>query len=173
MVFDQVHSAPSRRNQEGMHMHVFQEIPTVALSSIQPVPGWRKFLEDGRDFLATAAAAYAGRKKVFTPEILYNIIAMAIEKFVMAALMRQGTMPCNHTMADLVEAVEEILPGVLGEIREGLLHLDTYQDICDPDDFALNPPDMEDIPGMLDLAGRLQSMVENRPAHGDAYRVQV
>jgi hypothetical protein len=145
-----------------LNMHDFHEAPLTSLSSIQPIQGWHDFLQEGRGYLSTATAAYARRKKIFTPEILYNIIAMAIEKFVMASLMRHGTMPYNHTMADLVEAMEQIFPDALSEIREGILNLDKYQDICDPYEFTLMAPDMNDIPGMLDLAGRLQNMVENQ-----------
>lgn len=86
---------------------------------------------------------------------------MAVEKFVMAALMRHGTMPYNHTMADLVEAMEETFPGALADIREGLLHLDTYQDICDPWEFTIIEPTMDDIQAMLDLAEKLRELVRN------------
>jgi hypothetical protein len=85
---------------------------------------------------------------------------MAIEKHVMAALMRHGTLPYNHTMADLVEAMERTFPHSLDDIREGLLNLDTYQDICDPYDCVIRAPGREEIPGMLDLAKRLQQLVE-------------
>lgn len=131
------------------------------LKTVRPIDGWERFLSDGRAFLKTAAAAHGGRRKAFTPEILYNIIAMAIEKFVMAALMRQGTMPYNHTMADLVEAMEETFPGVMDEVRERLLHLGTYQDICDLDGFRITPPDMDEIPAMLALAHEMQALVNH------------
>ena len=117
-------------------------------------------MNDGDGYLKTARAAFVSRREIFTPEILYNIIAMAIEKFVMAALMREGTMPYNHTMRDLVEAMEEIFPETIAEIKEGLLNLDKYQDICDPYDFAIIQPERNEIPFMLKLAYRLQELVK-------------
>ena len=86
---------------------------------------------------------------------------MAIEKFVMAALMRHGTLPYNHTMADLVESMEETFPGAIADIREGLLRLDSYQDICDPYEFTIVEIAMDEIPAMLDLAEKLQQLVIN------------
>ncbi len=124
---------------------------------MQPIQGWEEYLQDGKAFLKTATAAYAGNKEAFTPEILYNIIAMGIEKFVMAALMRQGKMPYNHTMKDLVEALDEAFPGAINGIREGLLHLDGFQEICDLEGFSITPPDMKEIPVMLELAAKMQA----------------
>ena len=73
---------------------------------------------------------------------------MAIEKFVMAALMSHGAMPYNHTMADLVEALEETFPGAVATIRDGLLQLDKYQEICDLEGFSIRPPEMKKIPSI-------------------------
>lgn len=143
--------------------------PNFSLSSLkaaQPIGGWEDFWRDGNAFFATASSAHAARKKAFTPEILYNIIAMAIEKFVMTALMRHGTMPYNHTMKDLVEAMDEVFPGVMADMREGLLNLDRYQEICALDSFNIAGPDMAEIPAMLDLAGRLQALVAKNFAPG-------
>lgn len=141
-----------------------EPIPNFTLANlkkVQPIQGWDGFLLEGRAFLKTATAAHAGRRKAFTPEILYNIIAMAIEKFVMAALMHRGTMPYNHTMNDLVEAMEETFPGVMEGVRERLLHFGTYQDICDLDGFRIIPPGMEEIPAMIDLAYEMQTLVDH------------
>ena len=126
----------------------------------QPIEGWEEFLHEGAAYLKTAHGAYAKERKVFTPEILYNVIAMAIEKFAMAALMRYGALPCNHTMGDLVEAMENTFPGALADIREDILGMDRYQEICDVEAFTIRPPERDRIPGMLDVATRLQSLVQ-------------
>ncbi|MBI4793000.1 MAG: hypothetical protein HY789_09835, partial [Deltaproteobacteria bacterium] len=86
--------------------------------------GWEEYLHEGDQYLTTARRAFANQRQVFTAEILYNVIAMAIEKLVMGALMQSGNLPYNHTMRDLAEAMEERFPGRLGDIRERLLVLD-------------------------------------------------
>jgi len=132
---------------------------TMKFASAQPIGGWEDFLKHGEGFLRTASGAYKKQKKVFTSEILYNIIAMAIEKFVMAALMRHGALPYNHTMKDLVEAMDETFPAAIDDLREGLLKMDQYQEICDLDGFRITPPEMKEIQGMLEMAQKLQGMV--------------
>nr|MBF0222204.1 hypothetical protein [Desulfobulbaceae bacterium] len=129
------------------------------IKAAQPISGWQEFLVEGQGFLHTASAAVEKSRKVFTPEILYNIIAMAIEKFVMAALMKHGTMPYNHTMQDLVEAMDTTFPHAIDELRDGLLKMGEYQDICDLDGFRITPPEMEDIPAMLAMAHTLKGLV--------------
>jgi len=128
----------------------------LELKPIAPIQGWEDFLRHGREYLKTASMAYVKRQHVFTSEILYNLAAMAIEKFVMAALMRHGAMPDNHTMADLVKAMDENFPGAVTDIQAELLQLDTYQEICDPDGFSITSPGMEKIAAMLEVARKIQ-----------------
>jgi hypothetical protein len=130
------------------------------LQSLKPISGWEEFLHHGEGYLKTALAAHQKNIQAFTPEILYNLVAMAIEKFVMAALMRHGAMPYNHTLADLVEAMEETFPGQLADLGDKLLALDKYQEICDLDGFKISPPKPEEIPAMLDIAEKLQQLVQ-------------
>ncbi len=124
----------------------------------QAIDGWEDFLHEGEAYLKTAQGAHAKNRKVFTPEILYNIIAMAIEKFIMAALMKYGALPYNHTMGDLVEAMEATFPSTLGDIREKLLALDRYQEICDVDAFMIRPPRADEIAGMLEIGAAVQAL---------------
>ena len=138
----------------------------VSPPPILPIRGWEEFLADGQGYLRTASRAFAGDREAFTPEILYNLVAMAIEKFVMAGLMFRGALPCNHTMADLVEAMEESFPHVAPEIREELLRLDAYQDICDPYHVVITAPARDEIPQMLALATKLKQLVANEITGG-------
>ena len=129
---------------------------------MEPITGWETFFKEGNDYLRGAEGGFKKRKAVFTAEILYNMIAMAIEKFVMAALMKKGAMPANHTMADLVEALEFSYPGVVDSFREELLRMDGYQEICDLDTYTIAPPAIESIPGMLQLAGQVRALTASR-----------
>lgn len=132
------------------------------LHELRPVKGWEEYFRHGEGFLNTAAQAQRKGVQAFTPEILYNLIAMAVEKFIMAALMRHGELPYNHTMADLVAAMEQVFPGRMGDIGEGLLKMDQYQDICSLDGFKISPPMMEEIPAMLELAEKLRQIVREK-----------
>ncbi len=128
----------------------------------EPIKGWEDFFREGEDYLKAAKGAFLRHKESFTPEILFNIIAMAIEKFIMAALMRHGALPYNHTMTDLVEAMEEVFPDGVKSFRQGLLDLDKFQEICDVDAFRITPPALEEIPEMLELAHGLRNLAYSK-----------
>lgn len=130
-----------------------------------PITGWQEFLAEGNQFLLTASKAYVKRKQAFTPEILYNLIAMAIEKLLMAILMKSGNLPYNHTMHDLVESMDDFVPGRLDHLADRLKALDAYQEICALDSFTIRPPAMADIGAMLELAAQVQSLTLDYAAH--------
>ena len=123
-----------------------------------PIAGWQQFLGEGNEFLATASKAFALERKAFTPEILYNLVAMAIEKLIMAMLMKSGNLPYNHTMHDLVDSMNDFLPGELMNLGDELKALDAYQEICDVESYSINPPAMAEVAMMLELAGAVQTL---------------
>jgi len=129
---------------------------------IEPIQGWQDFLAEGEDFLAASLNAYSKQSTKFTPDILYNITCMAIEKFIMAALMKHGALPYNHTMADLVEAMETTFGNEIARLKDGLLELDRYQEICDVETFMVRPVRLEDIPAMLELAKEVRSLTSQQ-----------
>lgn len=138
--------------------------PVVTLAGFpevksEPIKGWQEFLKEGNQFLATANNAYMQRRRAFTTEILYNLVAMAVEKLIMALLMKSGKLPYNHTMHDLVESVAEFLPGELAGLGADLKAWDGFQDICDIESYSITPPTMEQIDGMLKLALEVQSRI--------------
>lgn len=131
----------------------------------QPITDWQIFLQEGGQFLNTAGKGYANRRQVFTAEILYNLVAMAIEKLIMALLMKSGNLPYNHTMHDLVDSMEEFLPGSLEEYGDKLKALDAYQEICDAQSFKITPPSMAEVGEMLDLARQVQQIALAQTAY--------
>lgn len=136
--------------------------PLVGFDDIrrQAIDDWQQYRLHGGQYLALAERAHASRNRIFTPEILYNLITMAIEKMVMGALMRIGRLPDNHTMHDLVAALEQWLPLALaGDLAEGLRRLDAYQDICDPYAGSFTPPTATEIEAMLAIARRLEEQL--------------
>lgn len=128
----------------------FADIHTGAIDD------WQQYDLHGRQFLDLAERAHHRDNSLFTAEILYNLIAMAIEKLVMARLMAIGRLPYNHTMHDLVAALEEWLPETVRGIGEALRNLDSYQEICDPYGSTCRAPSREEIGAMLTLARRLE-----------------
>jgi len=130
----------------------------VGFADIRPqaIEDWGQYRLEGEQFLNLAEGAFLKKKATFTTEILYNLIAMAIEKPVMGALMEIGRLPYNHTMHDLVAALEEWLPETIRGMEESVRALDSYQEICDPYNCTIRVPTLVEIETMLSLARQLE-----------------
>ncbi len=130
----------------------------VGFADIRPlaIDDWEQYRLEGEQFLNLAEGAFLNKKKAFTTEILYNLIAMAIEKLVMGALMEIGRLPYNHTMHDLVVALVEWLPEKIRGLEESVRVLDSYQEICDPYICTIKVPTAMEIENMLALARTLE-----------------
>jgi hypothetical protein len=106
-----------------------------------------------------AAVGGLKREAVFTPEILYNILGMAIEQYCLALLYYKGTMPDNHTFLDLVEAMSMVEP-VPEDLKKELRDLQAYQEICCLDAYVRKVPNRTAILGMIDTTRKLESFVK-------------
>ena len=90
----------------------------------------RLWFNEGSAYLKAAA----GKKKKFSVSILYNLLAMALEKFMMAALDSRKALPDNHTISDLIDAADRYCP-LPGDLRGKLLSYEKYQMICSFADY--------------------------------------
>ena len=125
------------------------------------IDDWRQYIKEGGQYLHTAGEAAEKRAEVFTPEILYNLTAMAIEKFIMGYLMSRGDLADNHTMRDLVDALERNA-GPQPELGAKLRYLDGFQEICDLDTYSRKPALPEDIPEILAIGQMVREFVVQR-----------
>ncbi len=122
------------------------------------IDNWRDYRRDGEQFLKTAQGAYEKKKKAFSAETLYNLTCMAIEKLIMAFLMKNGDLAENHTMADLLRALQLHL-GEIPEIAEKLLYLDEFQEICDLEQFNIRTPTETDVIRFLSIGEELRAVL--------------
>lgn len=86
------------------------------------------FWEEAEGFFRVVSARHK-RPGVFGPELVHNLLCMALEKYAMAVLAGLGELPENHTFADLVGAMKARIP-VAGSIESSLLELDDRTDLC-------------------------------------------
>ena len=126
--------------------------------NIVQIDNWRDYRRDGEQFLKTAIEAHNKRKKAFSTDTLYNVTCMAIEKLIMAFLMKNGDLAENHTMADLLRALQLHL-GDIPDLAEKLMYLDTFQEICSLDNFIINIPSEEDVVKMLAIGEDVQTIL--------------
>lgn len=127
--------------------------------NIIQIDNWRDYRSDGEKFLHTATEAHNKKKKAFSTDTLYNVTCMAIEKLIMAFLMKNGDLAENHTMADLLRALQLHI-GDIPDLAEKLLYLDTFQEICSLDNFTINIPTEEDVVKMLAIGEDVRAVLQ-------------
>lgn len=136
----------------------------MQISQIQPktqiiaIDNWQEYRRDGEQFLRTALRAHAKHSRAFSPDTLYNLTAMAIEKYIMALLMRRGDLAENHTMRDLTWALERHL-GPLPQLREKLAFLDSFQDICDLHQGNVIPVNPDQVATILSIGREVAALL--------------
>ncbi len=137
------------------------------LPRLSPTESWSDFITQGRQF-HKAALGGLKRTEVFTSEILYNMLAMAMEKYIMGLLMYRKNLPDNHTFRDLVDGLRRMEaqsedysgPRLTDELAEELLALDAFQEICSVEGYARQPPSEEEILRMSRTCAKLKEYVE-------------
>jgi hypothetical protein len=122
------------------------------------IENWMEYRRDGEQFLHVALMARQKNRRQFTPEILYNLTGMAIEKLVMAYLMKQGDLADNHTMSDLAEALERHMGSQI-QLRQKLRYLDSFQEICDLESFTVKKPSEEDTTAILAIGEEVRDFL--------------
>lgn len=110
---------------------------------------------DGVKFHRTAVGAQK-RREVFTPEIVYNLLAMAIEKYFMAFFEDNHTMPDNHTFTDLMNSANRIRPLPI-DLAEDLTTLEGLQDVCPIfEDYQRHEPTESQLTKMYYVTDRIR-----------------
>lgn len=127
--------------------------------NIIPIDDWQDYLHDGERFLKTAYSAFEKGAKAFNEESLYNITAMAIEKFIMAFLMKNGDLAENHTMIDLAAAMKRHFKVMPAELEQKLEFLDSFQEICDMDQYQCTTPNREEIRIIIGTGLEVQTLL--------------
>lgn len=89
---------------------------------------WKKFLAESRQYLK-AVQGKNGKPSKLLNDIRYNLLALSVEKSVMALLMYNNDMADNHTFSDLLSSVSKYVT-IPVTIRDELLDLEKTQTIC-------------------------------------------
>ena len=126
--------------------------------NIVQIDNWQDYFKDGQSFLKTANGAFTKKSKGFSYDTLYNVTCMGIEKLVMAFLMKHGDLAENHTMGDLLFALQRHLGDIPGT-AEQLTYLDSFQEICDLETYKIEIPTEQDVVRFLEIGRAIQQLL--------------
>ncbi len=118
-----------------------------------------EFVSEGCQYLKTARNG-SKRKRIFNNELIFNLIGLSVEKFLVGLCMHRGHMPMDHTLAGIVSETNQICP-MEDSLVEAIRMMDRVQDLCSLD---VNPQcivsDLQ-IENLLAMNEQVASFVEH------------
>lgn len=102
--------------------------PTQTASNGQAISETDLFLQEGDKYLKVVLNGHK-RPEIFSLELMFNLLTLAIEKHAMAILMSCGTLPENHTFMDLLDGLKWVMP-ISETNHQTLLTLHKEESMC-------------------------------------------
>jgi len=135
--------------------------PSLEISGIDAI------LTEGEGYFLVVLKSHL-RPLVFTPEIVHNLLGMALEKFAVAILMQAGTMPDNHTFSDLLRELKAQIP-VRPAIEAALLAMDEESDLCSLEIRKVRIPGPERMRELIGIGELLQEAARDAVHNGNIF----
>jgi hypothetical protein len=102
---------------------------------------WKTWLHNGDQYMKASGSK---QKTRFDTDIIYNLLGMSLEGYVMAILDAHNSLPENHTFTDLMDALETVSP-ITPELRQRILKYESIQSICSVDKYLRENPSVEAV----------------------------
>ncbi len=103
---------------------------------------WEFWLKEGDQYLK--ASKPEAKSNRFGTQIVYNLLSMSLEKYIMAILDFNKSLPDNHTYTDLFNALDTVI-SIDSGLKNRILQYESIQSICSVDKFEINDPTEEQI----------------------------
>lgn len=111
-------------------------------------------------YLKSIASVFESEKRRFDNDLLYNMIAISFEKFMIAALASKDTLATSHLPLMLYRELQAFVPDLSESIRKTAILVGSFEGICSIDDFGYRTPTDEQVRNMIDGLSEVKSMVE-------------
>lgn len=95
---------------------------------LQAINGWNDHILDGRKYLQTATKGLQ-RPEVFNNELIFQLVAMGIEKLIVGVWQYHRQMPADHTLSGLVEGLLGVCP-MEAELVSRIKAVESMDDMC-------------------------------------------
>jgi hypothetical protein len=134
-------------------------ITNVYLTKELSMSDLAQYLKEGRQYLM-ASCGKEGRPSTFSNAIRYNLMALSIEKNMMAILAQYNDLADNHTFSDMISSVERHID-LPTDLKDELLALESLQTICSVIEYHRAEPDDDSIARLSEACKRINSMAES------------
>jgi HEPN domain-containing protein len=117
----------------------------------------KEFLKEANDYYKLSVGGMK-RKNIFTNEILYNTISMALEKYIMALFVSKNELPECHTLKTMAKDMRKFVE-LDDDLIEQLYYYDNMQNLCSLANYDKKSITDEDITNMISVLEKIKALV--------------
>jgi len=119
-------------------------------------------LHYANSYLKTLQASRKATIRRFDNDLLYNLIAICFEKYMVALLAHYDMIPTSHLPLMLYKEAKAYEPTLSDGIKQTAQLIGSFEAICSIDGFGYKTPNDSAIDRMLTGLGELQELIVGR-----------
>ncbi len=119
-------------------------------------------LRYGVSYLKSAKSALDTTPRRFDNDLLYNIIAISFEQFMVGLLAHHDWIASSHLPLMLYREAEGFEPEMGSGIKQTAILIGSFEGICSIDDFGYKTPSDDDLVRMIAGLDELKSFIAQR-----------
>jgi hypothetical protein len=104
-------------------------------------------IREGDRFLRTAVNG-SRRPEIFSNELRYGILTMAVEKYLVGVFSYHRCMPEGHTLGSLAAGADRITP-MAASLRAAIQRIENFQELCSLETYHRRAPGDGELQAML------------------------
>lgn len=104
---------------------------------------FNSWLDKGNKYFS-AIQGKNGNPCKLSPTIQYNLVCLAFESYVMAILDFHSKLPENHSITDLLDALETVMP-IDVDLRNKIIKYEEVQLICPIVEYNRRDPSIDEV----------------------------
>ncbi len=113
-------------------------------------------------YLSTIKSAFRKPQRKFDNDLLYNMVAICFEKFMIAWLAHHDTIATSHLPLMLYRELNPLEPELSQSLRKTAILIGSFEGICSIEDFGYKTPDNIQMERMVEGLNELKNLVASR-----------
>lgn len=119
-------------------------------------------IEYGVNYLRSAKSASLATPRRFDNDLIYNIISISFEQFMVGLLAHHDWIASSHLPLMLYREALPFEPEMGDSIKQTAILIGSFEGICSIDDFGYKTPTDDEIKRMIDGLNELETFIAER-----------
>ncbi len=121
-----------------------------------------KSLSYGVNYLKSAKSTFEATSRRFDNDLLYNIISMSFEQFMVGLLAHHDWIASSHLPLMLYREALDFEPEMGDSIKKTAILIGSFEGICSIDDFGYRTPTDDELARMIEGLEELDAFIAAR-----------